>query len=156
VPPAAAKESRAARRYSAADASIDDSAAAAAAAQASAAADTAAAAAAAAEESERATAARAAAAAESAARDLAAVSAAGTAAGMATPGFQNTLDSTAVNGAGSGNYYITIEAGLGDTTEIAQAVTSVLQTYGEKIGGVPVKVKTPKAAPAKKPKQKKK
>jgi hypothetical protein len=88
--------------------------------------------------------------------DLAAVSAAGTAAGMATPGFQNTLNSTAVNGAGSGNYYITIEAGLGDTTEIAQAVTSVLQTYGEKIGGVPVKVKTPKAAPAKKPKQKKK
>jgi hypothetical protein len=88
--------------------------------------------------------------------DLADVSAAGTAAGMATPGFAATLGGTAVDGAGTGNFYITIEAGLGDPTAIAQSVTSVLQTYGEKIGGVPIKVKTPKAAPAKKPKQKKK
>jgi hypothetical protein len=88
--------------------------------------------------------------------DLADVSAAGTAAGMATPGFAATLGGTAVDGAGTGNFYITIEAGLGDPTAIAQSVTAVLQTYGEKIGGVPIKVKTPKAAPAKKPKQKKK
>jgi hypothetical protein len=88
--------------------------------------------------------------------DLADVSAAGTAAGMATPGFADTLASTAVNGAGTGNFYITIEAGIGDPTAIAQSVTTVLQTYGEKIGGVPIKVKTPKAAPAKKPAKKKK
>lgn len=87
---------------------------------------------------------------------LADVAAAGTQAGMATPGFQNTLDATAVNGRGTGNFYITIESGLGDPTAIAQTVTTVLQTYGEKIGGVPIKVKTPKAAPSKKPKQKKK
>jgi hypothetical protein len=87
---------------------------------------------------------------------LADVASAGTQAGMATPGFQNTLDATAVNAAGTGNFYITIEAGMGDPTAIAQSVTAVLQTYGEKIGGVPIKVKTPKAAPAKKPKQKKK
>jgi hypothetical protein len=87
---------------------------------------------------------------------LADVASAGTQAGMATPGFQNTLDAAAVNGAGTGNFYITIESGLGDPTAIAQTVTAVLQTYGEKIGGVPIKVKTPKAAPAKKPKQKKK
>ncbi len=87
--------------------------------------------------------------------DLASVGEAGTAAGMAMPGYEAALAATAVNGAGTGNFYITIESGIGDPTAIAQTVTSVLQTYGAKTGGIPVITKTPKAAPAKKPKQKK-
>jgi hypothetical protein len=68
---------------------------------------------------------------------------------MATPGFTAAMNATAVNGAGSGNFYITIESGIGDPTEIAKTVTSVLQTYGATTNGIPVKVKTPKAAPVK-------
>jgi len=87
--------------------------------------------------------------------DLASVAEAGTAAGMATPGFAATMGATAVNGAGTGNFYITIESGIGDPTEIAKTVTSVLQTYGATTNGIPVKVKTPKAAPVKTGRRKK-
>jgi hypothetical protein len=72
---------------------------------------------------------------------LADVSAAGTAAGMATPGFQATLDATAGNGKGPGNYYITVQAGVGDKTEIGRQVVEVLQQYEKRFGGVPIKVK---------------
>jgi hypothetical protein len=82
--------------------------------------------------------------------DLASVAEAGSAAGMATPGFAATMGATAVNGAGTGNFYITIEAGIGDPTTIGKEVSAVLNTYGAKTGGVPMVVKQPKAAPKKK------
>lgn len=81
--------------------------------------------------------------------DLQGVADAGTAAGMATPGFSAALGATAANGAGTGNFYITIESGIGDPTEIAKTVTAVLQTYGATTNGLPITVKTPKAAPKK-------
>lgn len=81
--------------------------------------------------------------------DLQGVADAGTAAGMATPGFSAALGATAVDGAGTGNFYITIQSGIGDPTEIAKTVTSVLQTYGATTNGLPITVKTPKAAPKK-------
>lgn len=81
--------------------------------------------------------------------DLQGVADAGTAAGMATPGFSAALGSTAANAAGTGNFYITIESGIGDPTEIAKTVTAVLQTYGATTNGLPITVKTPKAAPKK-------
>ena len=81
--------------------------------------------------------------------DLATVGAAGTAAGMAMPGYDAALAAGA-GGAGTGNYYITIQAGISSPTDIAKTVTTVLQDYGAKTGGVPVVTKTPKAAPKKK------
>jgi hypothetical protein len=76
--------------------------------------------------------------------DLSGVAAAGTAAGMATPGFQEALNTT-VTGKAS-DYYITIQAGVSSPTDIAKTVTQVLNTYGAKTDGVKVKVKRPKAS----------
>jgi hypothetical protein len=76
---------------------------------------------------------------------LADVSAAGTAVGMATPGFSNALDATANNGKGAGNFYITVNAGVGDPIAIGKELTAVLNSYGGKTGGVPIVVKQPKA-----------
>jgi hypothetical protein len=76
--------------------------------------------------------------------DLSGVAAAGTAAGMATPGFQEALNTT-VTGKAS-DYYITIQAGVSSPTDIAKTVTTVLNTYGASTGGVKVKVKRPKAS----------
>lgn len=76
---------------------------------------------------------------------LASISAAGTAAGMAIPGFSQTLGATAGRAAPN-TYYITIEAGISSPTDIAKTVTGVLQTYGVTNGGVPVKTKKPKAS----------
>lgn len=73
------------------------------------------------------------------------VAAAGTAAGMAIPGFAETLTATAGRAA-PGSYFITIEAGVSSPTDIAKTVQSVLQTYGATNGGVAVKTRTPKAA----------
>jgi len=72
---------------------------------------------------------------------LADVSAAGTAAGMATPGFQAALDAKAGNAKGPGNFYITVQTGVGDKTEIGKQVVEVLQQYEKRFGGVPIKVK---------------
>jgi hypothetical protein len=72
---------------------------------------------------------------------LADVSAAGTAAGMATPGFQTALDAKAKNAKGAGNFYITVNAGVGDKNEIGKQVVEVLQQYEKRFGGVPIKVK---------------
>jgi hypothetical protein len=72
---------------------------------------------------------------------LAQVSEAGTAAGMATPGFQAALDAKAVNAKGPGNFYITVQTGVGDKTEIGKQVVEVLQQYEKRFGGVPIKVK---------------
>lgn len=80
--------------------------------------------------------------------DLASVAAAGTAAGMATPGFAETMSATA--GRNGGDFYITIQAGVSSPTDIAKTVSGVLQTYGAKTGGVKVKVKKPKASAGKK------
>jgi hypothetical protein len=75
--------------------------------------------------------------------DLSGVAAAGTAAGMATPGFAETLSATP--GRNGGDFYITIQAGVSSPTDIAKTVTGVLNTYGATTGGVKVKVKRPKA-----------
>lgn len=80
--------------------------------------------------------------------DLSAVGAAGTAAGMATPGFAETMSATA--GRNGGDFYITIQAGVSSPTDIAKTVSGVLQTYGAKTGGVKVKVKRPKGSAGKK------
>ena len=71
---------------------------------------------------------------------LADVSSAGTAAGMATPGFQQALDATAKNGKGAGNFYITVNAGVGDKAEIGKEIVSALQAYEKRIGKLPIKV----------------
>lgn len=76
------------------------------------------------------------------------VAAAGTAAGMAIPGFSEALGATAGR-SGPGTYFITIEAGVSSPTDIAKTVQSVLQTYGATNGGVAVKTRTPKAAAGK-------
>lgn len=76
--------------------------------------------------------------------DLSDVAAAGTAAGMATPGFQEALNTNVTGKAG--DYYITIQAGVSSPTDIAKTVTTVLNTYGATTGGVKVKVKRPKAS----------
>lgn len=71
---------------------------------------------------------------------LAEVSAAGTAAGMATPGFGKALKAKAVDGIGPGNYYITVNAGVGDKAEIGKEVVAALQAYEKRIGKLPIKV----------------
>ncbi|CAB5219035.1 hypothetical protein UFOVP227_22 [uncultured Caudovirales phage] len=68
--------------------------------------------------------------------DLAAVAAAGTAAGMAVPGAQAALTATPKN-----NYTITVNAGVGDKTEIGKQVVAALQQYEARFGAIPVKVK---------------
>lgn len=80
--------------------------------------------------------------------DLSSVADAGTAAGMATPGFAETLSAKA--GRNGGDFYITIEAGVSSPTDIAKTVSGVLKTYGAKTGGVKVNVKRPKATAGKK------
>lgn len=80
--------------------------------------------------------------------DVADIAASGTAAGMAIPGFSETLGATAGR-ASAGNYYITIEAGVSSPTDIAKTVQGVLQTYGVTNGGVAVKTKSPKASAGK-------
>jgi hypothetical protein len=81
-------------------------------------------------------------------RDLADIATTGTAAGMATPGFAETLGATAGR-SGPGAYYITIEAGVSSPTDIAKTVEGVLQTYGSTSGGIKVKTKRPKTAAGK-------
>jgi hypothetical protein len=73
--------------------------------------------------------------------DLQAVSDAGTAAGMATPGFTDALNATAKNGKGAGNFYITVNAGVGDKAEIGKQVVEALQAYEKRIGKLPIRVK---------------
>lgn len=84
---------------------------------------------------------------ESLNRDIAAIAEAGTAAGMAVPGFQQALAATVTGPATAPQ--ITINTGVGDPVKIGQEVADVLKTYGAKTGGVPIVVKQPKA-PAKK------
>lgn len=79
---------------------------------------------------------------------LAEVAAAGSAAGMAIPGFAETLGATAGR-TGANQYFITIEAGVSSPTDIAKTVQGVLQTYGVTNGGVAVQTKKPKASAGK-------
>ena len=78
--------------------------------------------------------------AETLSSSLADVSAAGTAAGMATPGFQQALDAKAKDGKGAGNFYITVNAGVGDKAEIGKEVVEALKAYEKRIGKLPIKV----------------
>lgn len=80
--------------------------------------------------------------------DLAAIAASGEAAGMAIPGFSQALGTTVGGTAAAPT--IVVQAGIGDPVEIGKAVANVLKDYGATVGGVPVTVKTPKAAPRKK------
>lgn len=70
--------------------------------------------------------------------DLATIAAAGTAAGMATPGTQALLG-TAVGGTAAAPT-INITAGVGDPAEIAKQVVAVLKTYNARFGKIPIKV----------------
>lgn len=68
--------------------------------------------------------------------DLAAVAEAGTQAGLAVPGAAATLTATP-----NKNYSITVNAGVGDKTEIGKQVVAALQQYEARFGAIPVKVK---------------
>lgn len=70
-------------------------------------------------------------------QSLAAVAAAGTAAGMATPGVRGAL--TATPGSGGAFYQITVNAGVGDKTQIAKEIVGVLQDYEKRLGRIPVR-----------------
>lgn len=81
-------------------------------------------------------------------QDLADVAAAGTAAGMAIPGFAAALGATVGGTANAPN--IVIQAGVGDPVAIGKEVSGVLNAYGAKTGGVPIVTKKKKAATKKK------
>lgn len=81
--------------------------------------------------------------------DLADISAAGTAAGMAIPGFQAALGAT-VGGTANAPTII-IQTGVGDPVAIGKEVAGVLNAYGAKTGGVPVVTKKPKTRPKQRP-----
>jgi len=76
------------------------------------------------------------------------VAAAGSAAGMALPGYTQALGAT-VGGTAAAPTII-IQAGVGDPASIGKEVAAVLNSYGAKTGGVPITVKRPKATPARK------
>jgi len=82
-------------------------------------------------------------------QDLASITAAGTAAGMAMPGFAAALGAT-VGGTAAAPTII-VNAGVGDPVQIGKEVAAVLNTYGAKTGGVPVVMKKPKAKAGSKP-----
>lgn len=71
-------------------------------------------------------------------QDLADVAAAGTAAGMAIPGFAQALGATVGGTANAPT--ININAGVGDPAEIAKQVVAVLKTYNARFGKIPIKV----------------
>lgn len=75
---------------------------------------------------------------ESLNRDLADIAAAGTAAGMATPGTEALLGATVGGKAAAPT--ININAGVGDPAEIAKQVVAVLKTYNARFGKIPIKV----------------
>jgi len=81
--------------------------------------------------------------------DLASIAAAGTAAGMAMPGFTAALGTT-VGGTAAAPTII-VNAGVGDPVQIGKEVASVLNAYGAKTGGVPIVTKKPKAKAKQKP-----
>ncbi len=87
-------------------------------------------------------------------QDLADIATAGTAAGMAIPGFEAALGATVGGSAAAPT--IIIQAGVGDPVAIGKEVAAVLNTYGAKTGGVPVTVKQPKAKATTKPPKKSK
>lgn len=72
-------------------------------------------------------------------QDLADVAAAGTAAGMAIPGFEAALRTTVGGTANAPT--ININAGVGDPAEIGKTVVEVLKSYNARFGDIPVKVK---------------
>ena len=59
---------------------------------------------------------------------------------MATPGFSDALNAKAKNAKGAGNFYITVNAGIGDKAEIGKEVVAALQAYEKRIGKLPIKV----------------
>lgn len=86
--------------------------------------------------------------------DLADIASAGTAAGMAIPGFEAALGATVGGTAAAPT--IVINAGVGDPVAIGKEVAAVLNAYGAKTGGIPVAVKQPKAKATTKPPKKSK
>jgi hypothetical protein len=59
---------------------------------------------------------------------------------MAIPGVRDTLRATAGRSAPD-QYYITVNAGVGDKNEIARQVVDILQQYNKRVGALPIKVK---------------
>jgi hypothetical protein len=72
--------------------------------------------------------------------DLAAIAATGTAAGMAIPGMSEALGAKAGQFAPD-QYFITVNAGVGDKNEIGRQVVDILQQYNKRVGALPIKVK---------------
>lgn len=70
--------------------------------------------------------------------DLASVEAAGRGVGMAIPGVSELLGARA--GQRGDNYYITVQAGVGDKTAIAREVVDLLKIYNRSNGAIPVRV----------------
>ena len=85
--------------------------------------------------------------------DLADIASAGTAAGMAIPGFATALGAT-VGGTAAAPTII-INTGVGDPVAIGKEVSNVLNAYGANTGGVPVVTKKPKSKPKQRPKKSK-
>lgn len=79
---------------------------------------------------------------------LASVASAATAAGMSIPGYEAALGATV--GGTTAAPTIVIQAGVGDPVAIGKEVSKVLNTYGAKVGGVPIVTKKPGKATAKK------
>jgi hypothetical protein len=72
--------------------------------------------------------------------DLASIAATGTAAGMAIPGMSEALGAKAGRSAPD-QYFITVNAGVGDKNEIGRQVVDILQQYNKRVGALPIKVK---------------
>ena len=72
--------------------------------------------------------------------DLAAIAAESTAAGMAIPGVSETLGAR-LGRSGANQYYITVNAGVGDKNEIGRQVVEILQQYEKRVGALPIKVR---------------
>lgn len=70
--------------------------------------------------------------------DLASISRVGTSVGMAVPGVSELLGSRV--GGNAQNYYITVQAGVGDRTAIAREIVDLLKVYNRSNGAIPVRV----------------
>ena len=71
--------------------------------------------------------------------DLASLEATASGVGMAMPGVSELLGSRV--GGTANNYYITVQAGVGDKAAIAKEIVELLKIYNRSNGAIPVKVK---------------
>lgn len=71
--------------------------------------------------------------------DLASVASAGRSVGLSMPGVSELLG--AKTGGTANNYYITVQAGVGDKNAIANEIVDLLKVYNRSNGAIPVKVR---------------